>query len=294
MKFFYLIVPLFITSLIMVYQGEEISTVRLVLSGDQEIHTPLNDDSVVVVNGTLHLTPEAQVTKTLYMVGGELLLSGTVDNIVQLGGKVHVNDSGTINGHLSVFGGEYTSENVIAVEESEQFFSRLAQSSNEPYTFSTHVRTFFGQLAILLLIAFGIAKYFPTLLTRTITGFKNSFATNLAYGILLLLVVPSLLFILVFTGILIPVALVLIGISSLMLLLGYILLGATFGELIVRTMKGKERSLVYSTLAGVVALHLSVTIISFVPILTLFVMGTLMLASVGELFSSRFGLLERK
>jgi len=287
MKFFYILFPLLLVFGLIVYSGEEITTLRVVVSGEQEITTSVGTDSIIILGGTLHLTPEASVTKTLYVIDGEVFIDGEVENIIQLGGHILIKEQGVVSGTVSVFSGTFESVNSVETEEVQQYFARLTQQDSD--TFTDKLRTALIQLAVVLLAAFLVSSYLPSILSRSIVEYKESFSINLAYGILLLVVTPPVLFILIYTGILIPIAVLLLVISAVTALLAYILLGATIGTVILNIFHKPAVSIVYSTCIGVTFLHVFVYSISILPLLTLLVVGTPLLASVGQILRSRFG-----
>ncbi len=98
------LVPLLLVALLMASADSGVETVQLLVSGSHDLTN--QPGAVVVADATARVAVDTAVPGPVYVIGGEVVVSGEVaGDIVQLAGVVRVDDSATIDGELRHVGG---------------------------------------------------------------------------------------------------------------------------------------------------------------------------------------------
>lgn len=186
---------------------------------------------VLVQAGTAKFATGSTVAGTVYMVGGELVLNGTiVGDLVMLDGQVTLGPQAVVGGDLRLGGAGTVTMAETAVVQGETITGlALPQTQAESTGWDDMMRWLVG--ALLLAALGGLwARRRPQSLHHVTESATAHWPAAGALGLLALLVLPILLVMMTFTVVLLPLVLVLGLAIFLVLGLGIIALGKWLGE----------------------------------------------------------------
>ena len=265
----------------------------LVLEGRHTIAdgTTLYGD-LFVLDGDVVVRPDGRITGSAFVLGGEVEIRGAVDgDITVVGGRLRLTDAAIVAGGLRRGGGQVDqadgasvgSELVSAVAVDSLI--GLTRSTPEPDGFSVWLIV---QLAILALLAAVAVRIARRGIDRMVGAVAAHPLVPLAVGVLGLIVGLSLLVFMVFTVVLIPVALLLALAGVLGAGLGFVSLGV----LAVRRTLGSSafggRPSTQAA-AGSVVVAIGVVLVSRIPVVGEVTVAVVAATALGVWLSTRFG-----
>ena len=186
---------------------------------------------VLLRAGTAEFAAGSQVAGSVYVVGGTLLVNGTIGgDLAVLGGQVTLGSTAVIGGDLRL--GEGTTTGLAEAAVQGEIVTGLAlplDSEPQPVGWEATVRWLVG--ALLLATLGGLwAQRRPQPLHNIADAATAHWPVASAMGLLALLVLPILLVMMAFTIVLIPLTLVLGLAIFLMLGMGIVSLGGLLGQ----------------------------------------------------------------
>jgi len=265
----------------------------LVLEGRYTIDdgTTLAGD-LFVLDGQVNLRPGGRITGSAFVLGGDVVIGGAVDgDIAVVGGRLRLTDEATIAGGLRRGGGQVdqavgaTVGMVLVSPVAVDALIGLTRPAPEADGLSAWLVV---QLAILALLAAVAARVARRGVDRMVEAVRTQPLVPLAVGTLGLIVGLSLLVFMVFTVVLIPVALLL----ALAGVLGSALGLVSLGILAVRRTLGPEalggRPSAQAA-AGSVVLAVGVVLVSRIPVVGEATVAIVAATALGVWLSTRFG-----
>jgi hypothetical protein len=266
----------------------------LVMEGRHTIDdgTTLAGD-LFVLDGHVSLRPGGRITGSAFVLGGDVVIGGAVDgDIAVVGGRLRLTDEATVAGGLRRGGGhvEQADEATVGTElvspvavDALIGLTRPAVEA-EADGFSAWLVV---QLAMLALLAAAAARVARRGIERMVEAIHTQPLVPLAVGTLGLIVGLSLLVFMVFTVVLIPVAVLL----ALAAVLGSALGLVSLSVLAVRRTLGPSMfggRVSIQAAAGSVALAVAVLMISRIPLVGEVTVAAVAATALGVWLSTRF------
>lgn len=275
-----LIPMLLLSMLLMTAGGTDVQTAELILGGEHE--TTTHREALIVGDANVTVPAGEHVSGPIHVIGGETRILGTVDgDVTQIAGTLYVDGAATINGTLQHIGGTL----VVAPDAT---ITRRASVELTPA--EAHPILQYLPLAVVtLLLAAGGAR-----LTRRRPGALDNAGKaitahpliSLTIGALVSVSFLSLFVFMAFTLILLPVSL--LGLAAGLLTVGYAVV--VLGYLAGRTLPIRRAGL--ATAIGVTAVMVLFVLGGAIPVIGSVVVLGLLLAGLGAVVLTYFGLKE--
>lgn len=262
----------------------------------QGTHTFADGDIVegdlVVLRGTTQVESGARVVGGIILVSGDLTLNGTVEgNVTMLNGTLRLGEVARVLGNVDVASGAFERNPASTVDGSltvgeGRVWSGLAAAE----------RSSFGQLAVqalsasalLAALAALVAWSLPRAVGRIGQTAVRQPAVCGALGVLVLVAVPSLLVLMAFTLLLIPIAVLGFFMLGAVALYAWIGLGAAVSGGLSRAFR-LDLPAVPRAALGTGSLTLILNLLALIPLVAV-VTGVLTLAiGIGAVFLTGFG-----
>lgn len=263
-----------------------ISAGELEVAANERLH-----GDVLLVDGALGMQPGSQLLGNLFIFGGRADIDGEVlGSVTMVFGELSLGQNAHVYGDLLLSGGAYAANPRAVIEgevsTAETLVALFEQEENAP---TLSLRWFVPLGLLYVLITYVFVRYRPRPVLRIQAVFREHTLAALALGLLGWVVLPSLLLLMVFTLVLLPVAL-LLGLSLLLtIFFGWIAFSLLLGE---RLSTWLDRRLSPETTAAVGAglLLAGLYLVGSIPLLNVFITGLLATLSLGAILLTRFGL----
>lgn len=275
--------------------GDRGSVGGLVILGDRhqvDAGTTLFGD-LVVLDGEVALEADARITGSAFVLGGDVEIAGTVDgDIAVISGRLRLTDTAVVAGGLRQ-GGGHTDQAPEARIGSElvspvavDAIIGLTRPSEQGNGLSGWLLV---QLLVLAVVAALAARFMPGSIERMARAIRIQPLVPMAVGLLGLIVGVSLMTFMVFTVVLIPVALLMFvsGVAG----AGLGLL--SLGMLAIRRLLGpaaqpRWKVSLHAALGGV-SLAAALLLVSHVPLLGEVTLAAVLSTGLGTWLVTRFG-----
>ncbi len=260
----------------------------IVLSGSHPIQKTIEGE-LVVADGNVKLLPGSRVTGSAHIFGGNVQMDGDVDgDVLLVSGQLQVNPQATIHGDLNQVGGALTIATGARILGK---INRTPANSPEPALQPAQAGRWITVLLALLLLtglAFLITRFLPGTIAYVGQAATRYFLPSAALGLLAWVVGLSLLVLMAYTIILIPLTLV--GFFAMLAATTY---GAVpyaifIGRWISRRLKW-NLSLAMQAVLGMAVLVLLVEVSRLIPIVSFVLPLLLFTTSFGAVLLTRFG-----
>ncbi len=274
------LIPLLIAALLMASADPGTETVELMLTGTHQISE--HRGALVVADARVAIPSEAEVSGPVYVVAGELVVSGRVDtDVIQLAGTVTVDPGAQIGGELRHVGGTQQVSDA----------SRVGQRTSVAYNPAAGdpVAGIGSFLVLTLLLAAAghrLATRRASALRHVAGAIRGHPVITLTVGTLLTLTFISLFVFMAFTFVLLPVAIA--GLLAGAVTLGYGVIA--WGDLIGDRLPIRRRG--PSTTLGVVAAMGAIQLVALVPVVGDVIALVILLTGVGAVAVTYFGVAE--
>jgi hypothetical protein len=266
-----------------VYTLTLITGERLEIPPDEKLR-----GDVLLFDGDFVLEEGGLLTGNLFVLGGDAFVASEVQGeVVLLFGSLRLEPSALILGNLNLTGG------VFSCADGAEIRGQIESGLSDHSSAQASRRSL--SLWFVLMGGFGVSvtsylflRYRPLPVRRIQEVFLRHWLVAAAMGVLGFVVIPTLLLLMVFTVVLIPVVLILGLLLVFLLLLGWVAIGLTLGEWISGRL---SRQLPPRWLAAMGALLLWVLyfLLERIPPIHFLVFGSLFTVSLGALLLTRFG-----
>lgn len=275
------VLPLLVIAiLLMSAGGGNVDSMEVAFDGDKEV-TQI-DDAFVVGGGTATVPENATVSGSLYVIGGDARIDGTVEgDVTQLAGNLTVADGATVTGELQTIAGQWSVADGATV--GDRTTVEFVQQERSPLggPVSLVLRT----LALALLGGW-VARRWPTHLRNVGDSIAEHTVVSAVVGSLAATSLLVLFVYMAFTLILIPVSIVGFLVELLTVVYGYL----AFGYLVGKRLPVERVDL--ASAVGVVVFLLVVEFLDLIPILGALVQIGLLAVGFGAVLLTYFGLRE--
>ncbi len=274
-------------------QDQEVYSITLIRGGT---HTLRPGDTVsgeiIVVDGEVLLDQGAQVTGSLFMLGGSVEINGAVAGDATLvGGDLRLGPQARVGGSVNVGGGSFERSPGATISGTVETGSVQVPSlpGGRDQPLAEQVLWSLGQSLLLALLALLFVRFTPGPSLRTARAIKEHPVDSGAMGLLVFLVAPALLVMMAFTILLIPLALLGILVFALLVAYGWAAIGLLIGRLLARRLRWKL-SPPAAAFLGTLLLILAVDALSELPLLGIVPLALSAAVGLGAVLLTRFGL----
>lgn len=272
-------IPLVIVALLLISAGGTVERVDMLIDGNRQIDAGPNE-AVVVAGGTGTVPAGERVEGSVYVVEGRARIDGTVtEDVVQLGGNVTMGETASVGGEYQFFAGNRS------IAPGADVARRNVVGEVTPRSSPLADLVFFAlQTAVLATAAFLIARRFPDVLDNVAAAAAEHPAVSTVVGLLSGVTFLALFVFMAFTLVLIPVSVAGIGAGILVVAYGQVCLGYLLGRQVYADRPPLAGA------AGVVALSVAVELLGYVPYVGSLVNALLLVAGLGAVVITYFGL----
>jgi hypothetical protein len=273
------LIPMLLLSLLLMTAGGDVSTVRLVLSGD---HHVADAGAIIVGDATLVVPAGTETAGPIHLIAGETRIEGTVrGDVTQIAGTLEVAEGARITGTFQHIGG------ALAISPDAEIGRRTAVDLVR--TDPSPAERVLPVALLTLLLAFAGARWArrrPEMLDNVQAAAAGHPLISVTVGLLVAVTFLSLFVFMAFTLVLLPVSL--LGLAGGLLILGYgvVALGYETGRRL------PIRSVGAATAGGVVAVMVALQLLGAIPVVGDLLVGLILLAALGAVLITYFGLQE--
>lgn len=271
-------IPLLIVALILMATSDPaVETVDLVLTGQHQVEDQRG--ALVVGDAEVTMPADARLPGPIYVIGGRLVVHGSVDgDLTQLAGTVRVESGATIGGELRHIGGSLDVSDLAEIGRRTTVAVIPAQRG----LIATYLPAAVVAL-VLALVGARLTRKRATALDNVADAIAGHPVVSLTMGALLTLTFIALFVFMAFTLILIPVAILGALIGLITLAYGVIAWGHLLGRRLNRLSTGRATAL------GVVIVVILTQLVSLIPLIgDLIVIGALA-GGLGAVVLTYFG-----
>jgi len=272
------LVPLLIVALVMVSGNPDVETAQLMLTGEHQIEN--HDGALIVGEAAVAIPPGAEVPGPIYVIGGELSVSGAVTgDVIQLAGTVTLEPGATIGDEL-----QHVSGTLVVADDAD--IGRRTRLDLTGAAGDSPAAGFLpGAIVVLLLAAVGflLTKKRRAALDNVAAAVAGHPVVTFTVGVLLTLTFISIFVFMALTLVLIPVAV--LGLVAGLLTLGYGVIG--WGHLIGARLPVRHQRL--ATVVGVVTVTTGVQLAGAIPLLGDLMVAAVVLTGLGAVVVTYYG-----
>ncbi len=271
------LIPLLIAALLMASADPDIDSVELLLSGEHVITE--HRGALVVGDAQVTVPPGERVSGPIYVIGGELIVMGSVGtDVIQFAGTVTASPGADITGELRYIGG---AQNVSAQSHiGQQTSLRVNPAKGEPIVAALALVLF---TLLLAWVGHSLARKRLAAPRNVGEAIGRHPMITLTVGTILSLTMLSIIVFMAFTLVLIPVAV--LGLLAGAATVAYGLVG--WGYLIGSFLPLRRQDL--STAIGVVVAVTALQLIALVPLVGDLTALAVLLAGVGAVVVTYYG-----
>ena len=250
------------------------------------------DGELVVFGGKVMLARGSRVTGSVYMLGGALEVDGEVSgDVLCFDGDLTLGPDATVGGNLTVGGDTFARSPQATINGQVNAGAGMREALSPVWPeqrLGERLRGFALQTVVLAALAFAAVKFRPKPVARIGEAIARHPVVSGAMGLLVGVVSLSLLVLMAFTVILIPVAL--LGILALFasIAYGWIAVGAMVGQRVARRLKWNITPGAAAAF-GVVLFMLVVNGVGLLPGLFSLIPLAAMAVGLGAVLLTRFG-----
>lgn len=272
------ILPLLVVGLLLVATaGGDVMRMETVIDGDHAVRAP--GEALVVAGGNVTVPSEARVNGSIYLLGGNLTIAGTVaGNVVHVSGGLVVTETAAVGGELRLFG----TRPRVAEEARVGQVNDLAAGADRAAG-GGPLPAFLHALVLGLAAAI-IGRRWPRLLDNAGGTVRDAPVVSATVGGFVAATGLALAVFMAFTVVLIPIALLLVAAGLAILAYGEIVLGDLVGRRLPVDGRGGRAGI------GTAIVVLGFAVLSLVPVLGGTVQAALLVAALGAVLLSSFGL----
>lgn len=253
----------------------------------------LINGTLIILGGEMTLEPESELSGSIYMLAGRLTLQGWVGGDVSiLGGQVVIDPQAEVGGDLNLGGGE------VDLPAGAHLRGRVNTGTGlqipelpaapEQTTFGLILRWLLNS-AVLAVLAYWLRHTRPHWLERVSEAAVRYPLVSVSMGALVGIVGISLLVLMAFTILLIPVSLIGLAFFGLAVVYGWIALASTLGQWLSHKVKGRVNHKLAAAI-GTFLFMLVVNPVTQIPTVGGIAGVLVMLPGFGAVFLTRLGL----
>lgn len=286
--------PIILLSLLLLTacQGVESYSARIIFGGEHQLEREVAvDGDLIVLDGQVGIAGGGRVTGSVYMVSGSLSLDGSVaGDVTVLDGSLRLGPGAIIDGDLNLGSSDVSRHPDSLVRGTiTETYALPTEWVRQAPTFSEQVRSSLLQMALMILLALFLRRFFPRPLERIKRALQNQLLVSVTVGGLSAVVGLVLFVQLAFTMILIPVSIAGLAVMFLMVAIGWIAAGAWLSERVRPRLPGTvPPTLTFAISVGLISI--AIDTLRYVPIVGAPLVLISASAGIGAALLTRFGL----
>lgn len=250
---------------------------------------------LLVLGGEVVVQEGARVTGSIYLLGGAVEMRGEVqEDVAMIGGVLILGPSAVLGGDLSLGGGELerSPEAVVQGEVLTGADMEVGLDTLFPRrTAAEQLAQLLPQALLVAVLAYLLVRFLPGPVIRVCRATVRHPFVCAAMGLLIGIAGPSLLVLIAFTIILIPVALIGLLLVVLVVAYGWIGLGLALGQWLRQRLQ-QTWSLSVCAFVGTLLFMAGTSLLALVPVIGGWIGILAGVVGVGAVFLTRFGLCE--
>lgn len=272
------ILPLLVVALLMAAAEPGVESVEVVMSGQHALVADAG--ATVVAEADVTIPDDVSVAGPVFVVGGTLDVAGTVTgDVVQLAGTVRILPGATVAGQVRHIGGtEEVARDAAVASRSSLPVTRMQADP------TAGVVTWLVATLLLAAIGASLGRRRTRVLDNVARAATGHPVITLTVGLLLALTLVSVFVLMAFTLILLPVVAVGLVAAIAVVAFGIVALGHAAGARVPRL---HER---WATPVGVVVVMAALQVLGLVPVLGDLAALAVLLAGLGAVMVTSFGL----
>ncbi|GAB4471570.1 MAG: hypothetical protein Kow00124_08740 [Anaerolineae bacterium] len=269
-------------------------TGTLVLEGVHELEPGERlEGELVILNGQVTLPESADLSGSLYMLGGEAEVHSAIEgDVTLLGGTLTLGPEARVRGNLEIGGGTLNRSPEALIEGMVNTGTGMRLPEGSLVRRQSAAQRLFGlagQAILLIPLAVAATYFAPRSVGRVRRAITRYPIVSAALGALAAIVFPALLVMAAFTIILIPVTLIGMGLLVLTIAYSGVAYGAALGQIIARWLKWQANPSA-STALGTAIFLILVNALDLIPIAGSILVLITAALGLGAVLLTRFGL----
>lgn len=272
------IIPLLIAALLLVSGDSDVETAQLMMTGNHVLEA--HDGALIVGEATVAVPARAQVPGPIYVIGGELVVSGAVNgDVIQLAGTVTIESGASIGNELQHVAG------TLVVSDDADIGRRTSLDLTGATGDRPTARYLSGAMLVLVLswVGFLLTKKRRAALDNVAAAVTGHPVATFTVGVLLTLTFISVFVFMAMTLVLLPVAL--LGLLAGVVTLGYGVIA--WGHLIGNRLPLRHDRL--STSLGVVLVMIGMQLAGSIPLVGDLIVAAVLLLGLGAVVVTYYG-----
>ena len=272
------VIPLLIAALIMVSGDSDVETAQMMMTGHHVLES--HEGALIVAEAVVEVPAGARVPGPIYVIGGELIVSGAVmGDVIQLAGTVTVESGARIGEELQHVAG------ALVVSDDADIGRRTSLDLTGAAGEGTPASYLPGALLVLLLavVGFTLTKKRRGALDNLAAAVIGHPVATFTVGVLLTLTLISVFVFMAMTLVLLPVAIV--GLLAGLVTLGYGVIG--WGHLVGNRLPIRHERL--STVVGVVLVVIGIQLVGAIPLVGDLIVAAVLLLGLGAVVVTYYG-----
>ena len=256
---------------------------------------------MVIAGGRTKLEEGSRVTGSVHVMDGIVEVDGQIGgDLSMIDGRVHLGPRARLGGDLNVSGGELDRSPEARVTgevnrgagsgiQAPFFPEWTILPAPEGVSVTGRIVDLLAEAILTAVLAFLAVRFIPRPVSRVAGAVVRGPVLSGALGLLAMIVVPSLLVLMAFTVILIPVALLSALLLGVVILYGWIAIGSEIGRRMTRRLKWDVRPPAAAIL-GTLLFVLLVNASELIPVVRVVVPILAASVGLGAVFLTRFGM----
>jgi hypothetical protein len=274
------LIPMLLLSLLLLTAGGDVQTAELILTGEHDATS--HRGALIVADAQVTVPADGTVPGPIHVLGGETRIHGTVrGDVTHIAGTLVVDDGARITGTLQQIGGTL----VVSPDADVARRTGVEIIPEDPHP----VRRLLPAVlvtALLVLVAARRARRNPRSLAHLRGALEHHPVVSVTVGALVALTFLSLFVFMAFTLILLPVSLLGLAAGLVAIAYGVVALGALVAQRLPIERPGPAAA------EGVALVMAALQLLGAIPILGSVAVGGLLLAGLGGVVLTYFGLQE--
>jgi hypothetical protein len=254
---------------------------------------PKTAGDVFVFGGMITLERDAILNGSVHMFSGKLQLEGEINGDVSLlGGELNLGSLSQINGDLNHGGGDLSGFNRAAIAGQYNTGTGIQIPSvpeDGRQSLAEHIGRWLINAVIMGLFALVLMRYLPKQMNHVIEASLSHTVICTAMGALVSVVGVSLLVLLAYTILLIPVALLGLGLLGISIVYGWASYGIALGRFAARYFDNQVHT-GWLTFVSVFIFMLFLNLLTAIPIIGGILGILISIGGLGAVFLTRFGM----
>lgn len=277
------LLPLLIVALVLIgASGADVASIEIAVDGDRTVTAV--DEVLIVGGGTVTVPDGERVNGSVYVIGGDAVIRGTIDgDVVQLAGTLTVADTAAVTGELQTIAGEQAIGDGASIGRRTDVPTAVTVRQRSPVEAVVYLLV---QALVLALAGWWIARRNPVLLRNVGDSVTEHGLVSGTVGLLASATGLALIVFMAITVLLLPISVLGLLLGVVVVEYSYVVFGYLIGRRLPIEPVGR------ATAVGVVAFVVLVEVLGRIPVVGALAQLGLILMGIGAVLITYFGLRE--